>query len=173
MPGVTITQIQGLVDPFKQYQFVMTIAPVLGIANFLDTETLSLRCTATAIPGSTLPQIPVELGGFRLFYNGMRTFSGQWITTLTEGQDINVLRQIGSWMQLIYDQTNGVGNFKANYQAEATIEMYNDPADIVATRTLYGLWPTVDPDKPLSFAANARVDVPITWSYDYWLDVAG
>jgi hypothetical protein len=169
MPGVVISQIQGLVDPFKQYQFLMMINPIPG-PNVISSEILSMRCTATAIPGSTLPQIPVELGGYRLWYNGMRMFSGQWTTTLTEGNDVGVLRQLAEWMKFIYNQRTSLGNFKTAYQSQALVQMYNDPNEIVATRTLYGVWPTVDPDKPLSFAANARVDIPVTWSYDFWDD---
>ena len=41
MPGVLIEQIQGLVDPYKQYQSLMTIAPIPG-PTVIDTEVISL-----------------------------------------------------------------------------------------------------------------------------------
>jgi hypothetical protein len=113
------------------------------------------------------------LAGYRLMYNGMRTFSHQWTTVLTEGRDAGVIQTIADWMKFIYDQQTSLGNYKNAYQAEAEVWLYDDMNTVTLVRTLYGVWPTVDPDKPLSFAANARVDAPITWSYDFWDDTGG
>jgi len=172
MPGVTIDEVQGLIDPLKSYQFLMNISPIRG-QNHIGNDVLSLRCTATSLPGSTISPIGVDLGGFTLHYAGRRQFGGTWSTSIIEGQDMGVMLQISSWMKLIYDQTSGVGSFKADYEAIATIEMYDDPNSVIGVRTLYGVWPQADPGTPLSMAGGgSRIDYGITWSYDYWDDDA-
>jgi|SRR3954468_19324794 len=173
MPGVLVEQLEGLVDPLKSYQFRMNISPVRGTANFIGNDIMSLRCTGTNFPGSTIPQIGVDLGGYHLHYNGMRMFSYQWTTTLIEDQEVNISAQIASWMKLIYNQRTSVGNFKRDYASVGTIEVFNDPDDVVWTRSVYNIWPTVDPDVLFSFAGGGtRIDKPIVWSFDYWDDDA-
>jgi hypothetical protein len=173
MPGVMIDEVQGLVDPLKSYQFLMNISPIRG-QNIIGNDVLSLRCTATSLPGSNFSQIPVDLGGFTLNYAGRRTFGGDWTTTIIEGQDMGVILQIASWMKLIYNQTTGVGSFKADYEAIATVEMYDDPNSVIGVRTLYGIWPQVDPGiGNLSMSGGgSAVNYGINWSYDYWEDDA-
>jgi len=170
MPGVAVTSIEGLVDPFKQYQFMMFIGPIRGVTNFMGTDVMSLRCTATSLPGSTIPQVPVELAGFRLMYAGMRTFSHSWTTTLIEGQNQQVMLQLASWMKWCYNQRTGVSRFKADYQARGMVLTFDDPNTVTGQRNLYNIWPQGDPDKALSFASNNRQDISITWSFDYWDD---
>jgi hypothetical protein len=173
MPGILVEQVEGLVDPLKSYQFRMNVSPVRGTANFIGNDVMSLRCTGTAFTGSTLPQIAVDLGGFHVQYNGMRMFSHTWVTTLIEDQELNISLQIASWMKLIYNQRTGVGNFKRDYASQATVEIFNDPDQVVGVRTLYGIWPTVDPDLLMAFAGGGtRIDKPVTWSFDYWDDDA-
>lgn len=173
MPGVRVESIEGLADPFKQYQFMMFIAPVRGVrTDFLPVDVMSLRCHATSLPGSAIPQVPVELGGFRLMYAGMRQFSHSWTTTLIEGQNQQVMLQLASWMKLCYNQRTGLSTFKQNYQARGMILTFNDPNQTTGMRTLFNIWPQGDPDKALSFASNNRQDIQITWSFDYWDDAA-
>jgi len=171
MPGVSIDQVQGLVDPLKQYQFLMNISPIRG-QNIVGNDVFSLRCSATQRPGMQIPQVPVELAGFELMYAGRATFQHQWTTTLIEGQDMGVILQIASWMKLIYDKDTGTGSYKSDYSALATIEFYDDPGDVTNTMTIEGIWPTVDPGiMNLNFAStNGRVDYTIVWSYDKWDD---
>ena len=76
-------------------------------------------------------------------------------------------------MQLVYNQATSVGSFKRDQASQATVEIFNDPYQVVGRRTLYGLWPTVDPDMLMTFAGGGtRMDKPITWSFDRWSDSA-
>jgi hypothetical protein len=171
MPGVLIEDVTGLVDPLKTYQFLMNISPIQGVKNFIGNDVLSLRCTATSLPGSTIAQIPVDLGGFTVQYAGRRQFAHNWSTVIIEGQDMGVMLQLASWMKLIYNQFTGIGSFKADHSAQAVVEMYNDPNEVIGKRTLYGCFPIGDPGAALSMAGGgAAITLPITWSFDIWDD---
>lgn len=173
MSGVLIEEVEGLVDPLVEYQWLMNISPVRG-QNIIGNDVLSLRCTSTGLPGSTIGQVDVPLGGYNLRYSGRRTFPNTWSTTLIEGQDLGIILQIASWMKLIYDQTTGVGVFKADYASIATIELFNNPNEVIGVRYIYGIWPQNDPGiARLSQAAtNTPVTPTVNWSFDIWDDDA-
>jgi hypothetical protein len=111
---VTINDVQGLVDPLKSYQFQMTVAAPKG---GISSQILSLRCTATELPGISLDQVPVDLAGFTLIYSGRIKFSHTWTTTLVEGTDALIRTSIASWMKTAYNWITGVGANKVDIQS--------------------------------------------------------
>ena len=165
--NVMVQDVQNLVDPLKGYDFQMTISPVIGPAA-TTTQILSLRCTATELPGVKIDQIPVDLAAFTLIYPGRARFSHSWTTTLVEGQDAAIILTVLSWMKLTFNWLTGVGSNKADIQSTAQVTMYTDPDTPIMTYSLYGLFPIADPGTPLSMAESRAVNPQITWSFDFF-----
>jgi hypothetical protein len=163
---VTIQDVQGLIDPQKGYQFQMLINPVRGSFS-VSSQILSLRCTSTELPGIALDQVVVDLAGFTLEYAGRIRFQHTWTTTLVEGQDSGVRTTIASWMKLAYNWLTGKGSFKADIQATAKIQMFNDPGDPSVANYLYGIFPISNPAIALAMGDSRALTPAITWSFDY------
>jgi hypothetical protein len=161
---VTINDVQGLVDPLKGYQFQMTVAAPKG---GITSQMLSLRCTATELPGISLDQVPVDLAGFTLVYSGRIKFSHTWRCTLVEGTDSVIRVSIASWMKLAYNWITGVGSNKVDIQSTAKIQMYDNPNNPVVANYLYGLFPIANPALALQMADSRALAPDITWSFDY------
>jgi len=174
MPNVSIQSVMGLADPLKVYQFQMIITaiptPVAGAAN---TTTTSLRCTATALPGSAIDEVGVDLGGLpTIRYAGRRRYSGRWRTVLIEGQDAGIITMVGAWQKYANNPITGVQAGKANYAKQATINLFSDPAQSIYLRTIYSIWPLTCDDIPLQMGASNAVPVNVDWAYDIWDDDA-
>jgi hypothetical protein len=161
---VTINDVQGLVDPLKGYQFQMTISPARG---GISSQILSLRCTATELPGIALDQVPIDLAGFTLVYGGRIRFSHTWRTTLVEGTNSEIRIAIASWMKTAYNWITGVGANKTEIQSTAKIQMYDNPNNPIVANYLYGLFPIANPAIALQMAQSTAVAPDITWSFDY------
>src|SRR5262245_1034482 len=146
---VTINDVQGLVDPLKGYQFQMTIAAPKG---GISSQLLSLRCTATELPGIQLDAVSVDLAGFTLYYGGRIRFGHSWTTHLVEGTDSIIRTAIASWMKTAYNWITGVGANKADIQSTAKIQMYDNPNNPTVANYLYGVFPIANPALALQMA---------------------
>jgi hypothetical protein len=162
-----VEDIEALVDPFKGYQFQMTITPKGAAIGGQMTQIMSLRCTATEIPGIGIDQVPVDLAGFTLEYSGRARFHHTWTTTLVEGVDGDIQVAIASWMKLCYNWITGKGGNKKDISSTAAIQQYDNPGTKTIKTTLYGVFPIGNPAIALSMAESRAVAPSITWSFDY------
>ena len=168
--SITITQVQSLTDPLKAYQFQMIVSPVRG-QNFLSggtgTDIMSLRCTATELPGINLEPVRVDLAGYTVAYPGRIVFNHVWTCTLVEGQDSGVRNTIASWMKLAYNWMTGVGSNKADIQSTGYITLFTNPDTPSATTLIQGLFPIGNPSIQLAMGNSSAITPTIVWSFDY------
>jgi hypothetical protein len=131
------------------------------------SQLLSLRCTATEIPGIGIDHVPVELAGFTLEYSGRARFTHTWTTTLVEGQNAEITLAIVSWMKATYSWITGKGGNKSDIASTAQIEQYDNPGNLICTTNIYGIFPIGSPAIALSMAESRAVAPSVTWSFDY------
>jgi len=163
---VSIYDVQGLIDPLKGYQFQMIISPIRGVST-ISSGVMSLRCTATELPGINLEQVRVDLAGFTVVYPGRVTFSHVWRCTLVEGQDATIRTSIASWMKLTYNWITGTGSNKPDIQSTAQIQLYENPGDKSICNFLYGLFPIGNPAIQMAMGDSRAMMPDIVWSFDY------
>ena len=87
-----------------------------------ETSDLAFLCKATAIPGQTIGNIPIDFRGRKLNIAGDRTFE-PWTITVLNDTDFKLYRAFERWMNGINNMTDneGIAN-PADYQVDGFID---------------------------------------------------
>lgn len=160
-----INEIRNLAEPLKGYQFRITISNPPGSG--ASVEVLSFRCTAAAIPGKSIEEVMVNLGGFNVKYAGRSIPVGSWTTSFVEGTDLSVVERIKSWQELCHNQATGVQQNADGYKRTATIELLNNAKEVTKSYRIVGVWPQDLPDIGMDTASSDAIRVDCTWAYDH------
>jgi hypothetical protein len=163
MANANIEEIRGLADPLRQYQFNMIVANPY----FIDTRELTLRCSATSIPGFTQAKTSVILAGHEVHYAGRRTYSGTWSCTVLEGVNFSIYQGLRQWMNRQWETRSGRQFDKTQYETTAILEQLGNQRNVVSRHRIIGLFPEEVPEVPFSTESSEAVSLDLTWSYDY------
>ena len=135
----TLSEINSLKDPLKQFQIKFTISmiPALSLAiaqqktagvlsgNFstVDAETLELRCTSFTYPGTKIGQSSITIGGFRRKLGTIQNKSGIWDCKILEDQNGAILNTIQSWCDLIHNPFSGIRLPSISYVTSCIVDI--------------------------------------------------
>ncbi len=161
----TMQEVMRLSDPLKSYQFRVTIANAPGTG--ASGELLQFRCTATVLPGRTIDPVTTSLDGFDITDAGKVSGALTWTCTFAEGTDIQVIRKMQNWQDIVYNPETGVQATRDEYKRVATIEMYNNAKETSLVRTIKGVLTQAIDDITLDKSTSDNVTVGVTFSYDY------
>jgi hypothetical protein len=165
----TILEVIGLGAPLRAYQFRMQVQPLRGLTG-VSEAILSLKCTATALPGRAVEPTIRNLAGHQVRYAGRGVVSGNWQTQLSEFTDSAILKRLSSWQSQIFNQISGIGAFPVEYKSTAIVELLDDKQVTQLSRRLIGVWPSNVDDMAMNMASSEAVDVGVVWTYDTWVD---
>ena len=169
--SVQIEKVRALTDPLKVFQFKMSISPIPKIVTGISGDELSLRCTATELPGSTVEQAVVSLGGYDVRYAGRRVYSGSWPVTIIESANADMIKFFELWQALCNDPVTGVQQPSTIYKANGIIELYTGENDIKHRRRIQGIFPTEVNAIGLDMSSSDAAKLEIQFSYDYYQDL--
>ena len=87
-----------------------------------ETSDLAFLCKATAIPGQTVGNVPIDFRGRKLNIAGDRTFE-PWSITVLNDTDFKLYRGFERWMNGINNMTDneGIAN-PADYQVDGFVD---------------------------------------------------
>lgn len=169
--SVPIERVRSLVDPLKIFQFRMSISPIPKIVTGISGDELSLRCTATELPGSTVEQSVVSLGGYDVRYAGRRLYSGNWTVSLIESVNADMIKFFELWQSLCNDPVLGVQQPSTLYKANGIIELYTGENQVTHRRRLQGIFPTEVNPISLDMSSSEAARLEVNFSYDYYQDI--
>ena len=93
-----------------------------------ETSDLAFLCNATAIPGMTVADVPVNFRGRQLYIAGDRTFA-TWTITVLNDTDFKLHRAFERWMNGINNMTDNEGlTNPSDYQVDAFIDHLDNNA---------------------------------------------
>lgn len=148
----------------KGYQFRITLANPPGVG--ASVEVLQFRCQAASIPGKSIEEVLVNLGGYNVKYAGRSIPAGTWSTSFVEGTDLSVVQRVKSWQELCHNQLTGVQQDSAGYKRTATIELLNNDLSVSIGYRIIGIWPQDMPDIGMDKSSSEAVRAEVTWAYD-------
>jgi hypothetical protein len=170
--SIAIEKVRALTDPLKIFQFKMSISPIPKIVTGVNGDELSLRCTATELPGSTVEQSTISLGGYDVRYAGRRLYSGTWPVTIIESMNADMIKFFELWQSLCNDPVLGVQQSSAIYKVNGIIELYTGENTVTHRRRIQGIFPTEVNAIGLDMSSSDAAKLEVSFSYDFYQDIA-
>ena len=134
-----------------------------------ETSDLAFLCKATAIPGQSVANVPIDFRGRKLQIAGDRTFE-PWTITVINDTDFKLYRAFERWMNGINNMTDneGIAN-PADYQVDAFVDQLDRNGATIKSYTLRGAFPnTIAPIELTYDEATAIEEFAVTFSYQYF-----
>lgn len=156
----------NLTNLARRYLWDVTFTNPIGGG---DAEALMLRAQSTAIPGSSFGSILVrykQTPGVK--FPGMLNMPHTWTTTFVEGTDQKVFDAIYGWKQLVVHDRLGVGGPDQVIKADIYLNLLDQQGAVTSRYKLFGCYPELMDDTPLSYDEEAALMFTITFSYDRW-----
>jgi len=125
------------------------------------------------LPGTNIGEIIVNYQGSQCKIPGDKTFN-DWNVTLLLDENFLGYNEIEAWHLLIKDNDSGMGaNNQTQYKKDCFVEMLGQSGEALARYKFVGCWPKILPDTDLNWdSSDTLIEIPITFSYDYWERVA-
>ena len=143
---------------------------------------LAFLCKATAIPGQTVGNVPIDFRGRKLNIAGDRTFE-PWSITVLNDTDFKLYRAFERWMNLInkHEDNSGLTDPTA-YQKDLFVRQLgrsslsgpgpaSDPQlPVLKMYKFHGTFPTNISDIPLSYDSSDTLEEFTVELQVQWLD---
>lgn len=155
--------VRGLPDPARGYNFEVLIPNMPGGGN---SEVVSLRVTATSIPGYSSEPSEYSLGGHVLKVPGRGMYTREWAVTLVEGEDMVVAEALEAWHRLQWDRVTGAQAVSQDIKTEIFIRQLNGAKQTAKEWVLEGCWVSNVGDMALDQATSDVLRAEITFSFD-------
>lgn len=175
----SIKDLNALDDPLKQYQITFLISTMRGSSGLggilsggmgdkaADSNELELRCTSFTYPGTKIATTKTVIYNHVRTRAAMQNKSGQWSTTVIEGQSGQVLTAIQNWCDLINNPLTGISTPSTLYTSLALLKIQS-PNGHKKQIYLHGLYPVEIKPITINPSASEAVQVEITWNYDWY-----
>lgn len=169
--SVPIERVRSLTDPLKLFQFRLTIVPLPKVIAGISGNELSLRCTSTELPGSTVEKATVALGGYDVHYPSRRIYSGTWAASFVESINADVIKFFQLWQSLCNDPVTGVQLPASVTKVNGIIELYSGENEVTHKRRMQGIFPTEVAAIGLDMSSSEAAKLDVTFSFDYYTDI--
>lgn len=162
MARPNLTDLESVKDPLQTWNWSLLLPNIPGSNLGRD---LTIKCVSSAIPGSTVEQVPVEAHGMKLNFAGRRTWSGTWTATFFETRDAGTRAAFVSWLELTRSWENNTGSYKEDYAVTGSLELYDDLPQVVKTIKIRGLF-VQDLSEVSLDQTSGVITYSVTFSFD-------
>ena len=134
-----------------------------------ETSDLAFLCKATAIPGQTVGNVPIDFRGRKLNIAGDRTFE-PWSITVLNDTDFSIRREMERWMNGINDTVNNTGATSPDsYRVDMIVQQLDRDDTVLKTYILRNCFPLVVGEVALSSAEATEIETfDVTWKYQHF-----
>lgn len=154
---------QSVGDPVITADWYMLIPFIPGAP---DPRRISYKINSTALPGTQIEQVLLELGARKWAFGGRRVYQNSWTATLVETSDGSSRADLIRWMDMCRPYRNGVGSYKSQYGVDAELYVYDAANRISVMQIVKGLWPMQLDDASLDQGGSTPLQYSIQFSYD-------
>lgn len=165
--SLTLKDVRGFGNPLRAYNFDLII-PVLpgGAAG----EALRLHIVSTNIPGFSSEPMERAHHGVVIKHAGRGMYPRSWTNEFFESADLKVYNALLRWHGLQWDRETGAQADDNAYKTEGYLHLLGNDRKPTKKFVLEGLWIEDIPDVLMDSGTSEVVRVPVTWSYDRWVE---
>lgn len=163
----TLQQVSSaVIDPMLSDNFQLSIPSVPGGGNAVP---LLMNCQQATKPGITIEPVDVILFGHQLEFAGRLTYSHDLSVTYVENRDGAVAKILEDWAEFIRSHQTQHGAYKADYQRDGRLSIFDNTGTEVRTYLIKNLWPTTVPEVQFDGTAANLITLGASFKYD-WVD---
>ncbi len=159
----SLQNIMSLPDAAQAWNFNLTFPSVPGGG---DSQKLSYKCQTTAIPGSKIEAVKIELAGVGKQEAGRAIYDHTFTATFLETVDWQTYLNFRAWRDYMRSWKNNSGTDSSTYKINLELDLFNNAPANGATLKLVGAFPLDITDINLEQASNA-IFISMQFSFDY------
>lgn len=164
----SVSEINKLKDPLKQYQFKFVLSGMPG-SNF-SAENLELQCASFSVPGNTIKTVQTVIGTHYRTRAALQDKSGTWRTTIYDTQGGEVWHALQKWFDKINDPETGLIAISSKYIREAEIQILDEDNLIAREIHLFGVYPVRLGQLEIKSSSSDAVTLSVDWNYDWFAE---
>lgn len=166
MPKPSLGQVAAAVlDPLLSDNFQMNFASVPAGGSSVP---LLMQCRTAAKPGWTINNVEIQLFGHTLEHAGNITFGHDLTIEYVENRSLQISNILEAWGKFVRDPATQTGNFKADYQRDGELTVFDQKGATVRSYIIHGCWPSALPDLSFDGQASNVISLSLTFKYDWW-----
>lgn len=165
MPKPTLEEVLNVGDPMLNDNFDLIFSRIPGGGS---NRQLRIQCKTGIKPGMSIQQAEMELFGHKTVHAARKTFSNSMSIGFHESYDAVINIALENWSEVCRSTDTQSGNFKRNYAATATMNIYDQEGKKAASWEIYNVWPLEVPDATFDGTGGTAMTVDATFAYDYY-----
>ena len=162
----SVSELNALADPLKQFQFSFVISSMPG--THLSSDTVELQCSSFTFPGSRIKTTEVVVGTHYRTRAALQDKAGVWRTTIYETQGGKIIKGIQGWMDLINNPTYGYLAHSSEYVRQVELQILDEKHERDERFTMYGVFPIALSQLEIKASDSSPVQVTVDWNYDWF-----
>lgn len=166
--------LNSMKDIQRPWMFKVVITPPSAVPSapaFADTGIIFVLTRGVQLPGRTNTPIDSYFGAMKQKFPGKEEFNGQFSLNLEESENLDGIRAMYEWKQLVFNVNSGVstGLKKSDLIGSATVQFLDfQEAAHPAYVKIHNIWPQDMPDISLEYSASDSLKNSYNFAYDYW-----
>jgi hypothetical protein len=156
--------IAAVVDPMlsDNYQLAFGSVPSGG-----NTMPLLMLCQQATKPGMTIEPVDVVLFGHQIEFGGRLTYTHDLSVTYVENRLNQISNTLEDWAEMIRDHETQHGAYKAQYQTNARLTIFDQAGAVTAIYKIVNCWPSAVPEIQFDGTGANLITMQVTFKYDY------
>ena len=165
----TLMDYRSVGDPLLNCDWYLLIPNIPGAS---DTRRMSYKVVSTALPGTQIEQVTMEIGAKKFNFAGRRVYSGTWTATLVETADASTRGDLIRWMDMARPYAVGAGTFRSQYGQTAELRVYDAANNVAVSSVIHALFPISIDDTPLE-QSSSIISYSVQFSFDAVDEIMG
>lgn len=168
MARTSMQNVKALADAAQSWNFDLFFPSIPGSP--VPAQNLTYKCKTSAVPGSSLNIVPIELHGVKKQEAGNAIYEHTMNATFLETIDYTTMAAFRGWRNFMRSWRDNTGTNSSEYKVNLEMDLYDNAGAIVRTVILVGAFPTAIAEVAYSGSEANAIEVSITFSFDYISD---
>lgn len=166
-----IESLINLGEPLKTFNYQIYIPSVPGNGP-LSGDDLKFYIDQASLPPIGSEQVSVFAGGHELRYAGKGIYNHDWTVGMRLYEDGLLLQTLHQWHNLQWNREDGTSEISDEYKTTIFLEVLGSQGEVINQWRIIGAFIANIGEVPLSPDNSNVIIVPITFSFDYYLNTA-
>lgn len=162
----TLDEVLQIPDPMLSDNFELFFDKIPGDGVTGSAAAMRIQCKTATKPGMTVEQVALELFGHTVEFAGRLTFTHTMSVEYVENWKGTITRTLEKWIELSRSHKTQSGNFKKDYTANATLNIFNQAGNISLSYQLTNIFPTNTGELAFDGASATALSVSAEFSFD-------
>lgn len=159
----SLSKVATVTDIMDQGRFLLLLGSVPGGG---DTDSLSVRCFNTVIPGTSSEVMEVPMHGHTLRYRGRKIHASPMTVAFWEDSNMEAYDILWEWSEAVTDTETGDSiGYLNEYSVTAQVSKFDTKGEEAARFRIYNVFPQDLTDLNLSDEGSAPLQVQCMFAF--------